>query len=314
MVVHHSHPTSDASPILTVIVPCYNSERTIRQCLNAIINQQTSVEFDVIVVDSSSDQTARIVEHEFPSVRLIKLNERAFAGVARNVGIRATQAPYCLMIDSDCVAESDLIERAMARHQEDDYAAVGGSLANGTPRSISGTIGYLIEFKEFMPSAPMRLVQSVPTANVTYRRETLERYGCFDEVMWLAEDILLHWKMFQAGEHILFDPSIKVQHLNKTGWRQVLYYQIDLGRFSAIARDRGGLPGGILLKYPPLILLLPFARLLRAFTWFAKYDRKVLLRFLLIWPAYLLAAAFWSFGFLAECRKKNLDARPVHDS
>jgi len=236
---------------------------------------------------------------------LIKLNERAFAGVARNVGIRATRAPYCLMIDSDCVAESDLIERAMARHREDNYAAVGGSLANGTPRSISGTIGYLIEFKEFMPSAPMRLVQSVPTANVTYRRETLERYGCFDEVMWLAEDILLHWKMFQAGERILFDPSIKVQHLNKTGWRQVLYYQIDLGRFSAIARKRGGLAGGILLNFPPLILLMPFARLLRAFTWFAKHDGKVLLRFLLIWPAYLLAGSFWSFGFLAECRKKS---------
>ena len=301
MVVHHSHPTSDASPTLTVIIPCYNSERTIRQCLNSIISQQTDVEFDMIVVDSSSDQTARIVELEFPSVRLIKLNERAFAGVARNVGIRATRAPYCLMIDSDCVAESDLIERAMARHREDIYAAVGGSLANGTPRSISGTIGYLIEFKEFMPSAPMRLVQSVPTANVTYRRETLERYGCFDEVMWLAEDILLHWKMFQAGERILFDPSIKVQHLNKTGWRQVLYYQIDLGRFSAIARKRGGLAGGILLNFPPLILLMPFGRLLRAFTWFAKHDWKVLLRFLLIWPAYLLAASFWSFGFLREC-------------
>ena len=290
-----------SEPTLTVIIPCYNSERTIRQCLNSIISQQTSVEFDVIVVDSSSDQTGQIVEHEFPSVRLIKLKERAFAGVARNLGIRATRAPYCLMIDSDCVAEPDLIERATARHREDNYAAVGGSLANGTPQSISGTIGYLIEFKEFMPSAPMRLVQSVPTANVTYRRETLERYDCFDEVMWLAEDILLHWKMFQAGEHILFDPAIKVQHLNKTGWRQILYYQIDLGRFSAIARKRGGLPGGILLKYPPLILLMPFARLLRAFTWFAKHDKRLLLRFLLIWPAYLLATSFWSFGFLAEC-------------
>src|SRR5260370_9135721 len=167
-----------SEPTLTVIVPCYNSERTIRECLNSIISQRTSIEFDVIVVDSSSDQTAQIVEHEFPSVRLIKLNERVFAGVARNVGIRATQAPYCLMIDSDCVAESDLIERAMARHREDVYAAVGGSLANGTPQSISGTIGDLIEFKEFMPSTPMLLVRILPTANVTYRSDTLDSHGC----------------------------------------------------------------------------------------------------------------------------------------
>ncbi len=303
-----------SEPTLTVIVPCYNSEASIRQCLNAIINQCTSVEFDVIVVDSSSDRTAQIVADEFPSVRLIKLKERAFAGVARNVGIRATRTPFCLMIDSDCVAQPDLIERAMSRHSEDSYAAVGGSLANGTPQSISGTIGYLIEFKEFMPSTPARLVQSVPTANVTYRRETLERYGCFDEAMRLAEDISLHWKMFQKGERILFDPAIKVKHLNKIGWRQVLSYQTELGRFSALARTRYGLAGGLLLKHPPLILFMPLARILRAFIWFVKHDRKVLLTFLLIWPAYLLAATFWSFGFLAECRKKNLGARPIHHS
>ena len=130
-----------SEPTLTVIVPCYNSERTIRQCLNSIISQRTSVEFDVIVVDSSSDQTAQIVEREFPSVRLIHLNQRTFAGAARNVGTRATRATFCLMIDSDCIAEPDLIERAVNRHREDNYAAVGGSLANGTPRSLSGWIG-----------------------------------------------------------------------------------------------------------------------------------------------------------------------------
>jgi GT2 family glycosyltransferase len=256
----------------------------------------------VVVVDSSFDQTARIVEQEFPSVRLIHLTERTFAGAARNVGVRATRAPFCLMIDSDCVAESDLIERAIARHAESNYAAVGGSLANGTPRSVSGWTGYLIEFKEFMPSTPLRLEKGIPTANIMYRREVLDGFGGFDDSMWLAEDILLHWQMHKGGEHILFDPAIKVTHLNKTGWRQVLGYQIDLGRLSAVARRRGGLPGGFLLKYPPLILLMPFVRLFRAFTWFAKHDRSVLLVFLFIWPMYLLAAGFWSFGFLSEGR------------
>jgi GT2 family glycosyltransferase len=291
-------------PLVTVIVPCYQSERTIRQCLDAIISQQTSVKFDVIVVDSSSDQTPEIVTREFPSTRLIHLNQRTFAGAARNAGVRATAARFCLMIDSDCIAEPDLIERVIARHGEGEYAAVGGSLANGTPRSVSGWIGYLIEFKEFMPTTPMRLEKGMPTANITYRREVLERYGCFDETMWLAEDILLHWKMHEAGEQILFDPAIKVTHLNKTGWQQVLGYQVDLGRLSAVARRRGGLAGQILLKYPLLVLLMPFMRLYRAFTWFAKHDRAVLMVFLVIWPMYLLAAGFWSVGFLSEAWRK----------
>jgi GT2 family glycosyltransferase len=289
-----------ADPLVTVIVPCYQSARTIRQCLNAIINQRTAVRFDVIVVDSSSDQTPQIVADEFPSVRLIHLNQRTFAGAARNAGVRATQAQFCLMIDSDCIAEPDLIERGVTRHREDQYAGVGGSLSNGTPNSVSGWIGYLIEFKEFMPSAPLRLEKGIPTANLMYRREALERYGYFDEDMWLAEDILFNWKLHSAGERLLFDPAIKVMHLNRTGWRSVLSYQVSLGRLSAVARQRGQLPGKFLLKYPPLVLLLPLARLLRAVIWFAKYDKQVFLIFLLIWPLYLVAATFWSFGFLSQ--------------
>ena len=49
-----------------------------------------------------------------------------------------------------------------------------------------------------------------------------------------------------------------------------------------------------------LVTLMPFVRTARAAQWLAKYDRRMFLLFLLIWPAYLLAAVFWSFGFMEE--------------
>lgn len=297
----------DDMPIVTVIVPCYNSETTIRECLSAILRQRSSISYDVIVVDSSLDRTPTIVSEEFPSVRLIHLDKRTFAGAARNVGARATRAPFCLMIDSDCIARSDVIERMIARHREAEYAAVGGSLANGTPDSLSGWTGYLLEFKEFMPATPQRVVSTVPTANVTYRREKLERYGYFDEEMWLSEDILFNWKMCKKGEHILFDPAIEVTHMNRTGWRQVLSYQVSLGMCSAEARRRGGLPGEMLLRYPALVLLMPIVRLARAATWLAQIDRRAFLRFLLISPMYLLGACFWAVGFFKGVIGKSMD-------
>src|SRR5687767_11073549 len=210
-----------AEPLVSAIIPCYNSERTIRQCLTAVLNQQTSAVFNVIVVDSSDDQTSEIVRREFPSVQLIKLGQRTYAGAARNKGVQQTRATFCVMIDSDCIAAPDLIERMMARHSEAQYAAVGGSVANGTPGSLSGWIGYLMEFKELMPSTPMRLDRSVPTGNAAYRREVFERYGYFDEDLWLTEDLLFNWKLYSAGERLLFDPAIQVTHLNRTGWRNV---------------------------------------------------------------------------------------------
>jgi glycosyltransferase involved in cell wall biosynthesis len=294
------------APFVSVIVPCYNSERTIRRCLTSIFNQQTSLSFDITVVDSSSDQTPRIVEDEFPSVQLIHLETRVLAGDARNLGVRSTRAPFCLMIDSDCVAHPNVIELALQRHREDSFAAVGGALENGTPRSLIGLIGYLAEFKEFMPTAPFRLSSSVPTACVAYRRDTFEQYGGFHENLWPAEDILLHWKMHCARERILFDPAIKVTHLNRTGWHEVLSYQIELGRTSALARRLGGLPGTVLLRHLSLIVLMPFVRTIRAAIWLARCDFKMSLLFLLIWPLYFLAMSFWSVGFFRGARQEKL--------
>jgi GT2 family glycosyltransferase len=294
--------------LVTVIVPCYNSERTIRACLNAIVGQHTDVRYEVVVVDSSSDRTPRIVEGEFKSVRLIHLEHRTFAGAARNIGVRSTRAPFCLMIDSDCIARPDLIALMIARHNEGEYAAVGGSLANGTPKSLSGWTGYLLEFKEFIPSAPMRIVNTVPTANVMYRREALEKYGYFDDDMWLSEDILFNWKMHKAGERILFDPAIEATHLNRTGWKEVLSYQVSLGACSAEARRRGGLPGDVLLRHPLLITIMPLVRLFRAASWLARLDLKTFLMFLLIWPMYLLGACLWSFGFFKGVRREETQA------
>ena len=285
---------------MSIIIPCYNSERTIRNCLKAIVAQQTQYSFDVTVVDSSTDQTSKIVRSEFPEVQLISLARRTFAGPARNLGIQATHGEYCLMIDSDCVATASLVERAIERHRTGNHAAVGGSLRNGTPRSLIGWIGYLMEFKEFMPSSASREVASVPSANVCYRREVLERYGCFDEAMQLAEDISLHWKMHNAGESIFFDPAIEVVHLNRTGWGQVLTYQVSLGKFSARARRKGAMPGGLLLRYPYLIVLMPVARTARALLWLAANDLQGCALFLVAWPLYFLAASFWSVGFFQE--------------
>lgn len=305
--ISKAYVMSSSEPIVSVIVPCYNSEQTIRRCLAAILAQRTSIPYNVIVVDSSVDQTPQIVAREFPSVRLIHIDRRTFAGAARNVGARSTQAPFCLMIDSDCIAQPDVIQRMIARHREAEYAAVGGSLRNGTPKSLSGWTGYLLEFKEFIPGALMRLEKTVPTANVAYRREAMERYGYFDEDMWLAEDVLFNWKIHKSGERILFDPAIQVTHLNRTGWRQVLSYQVSLGMWSAEARKRGGLPGYVLLRHPALIALMPLVRLARAASWLAKTDAQAFLAFVLISPMYLLGACCWAFGFFQGATRAETD-------
>jgi len=289
-----------AEPLVSILIPCYNSERTIRQCLDSIVGQKTSIPFDVTVIDSSIDGTAGIVTREYPAVRLIRRATRTLAGAARNIGVKATRGNFCMMIDSDCIAEADMVEQVMQRFNEGDYAGVGGAICNGTPHSWSGRLCYLMEFKESMPTTPRRRVRTLATANLTYRRDVFEQLGGFDDTLWLTEDILFNYKLTLAGYSILFDPGIRVTHLNRTGWRTVLSYQYGMGRMSAAARLRGEMPGRVLLRFPILIFMTPFVRLARAAKWLLDYDRNEFLRFIIISPAYLLGSAIWSLGFFNE--------------
>ena len=146
------------------------------------------------------------------------------------------------------------------------------------------------------------------TANITYRREVFEEMGGFDDTMWLAEDILFNWRLSKSGYSILFDPDVRVTHLNRTGWRNVLGYQYGMGRMSAAARRKGGLPGSVLLRFPVLIALAPLARVARAGRWLFEHDRRVFLKFLAISPMYLIASTIWSIGFFEEAANSLHDA------
>lgn len=268
----------------------------------------------MLVADSSSDETPEIITRRYPSVRLIRFDKQTYPGTARNAAIRLARAPLVAMLDADCIADPDWLERIVALHESGDYGAVGGAICNGTPHSASGLIGYLLEFREFIPAAERREVITIPTANICYRREIFEQHGLFDDVR-ASEDMLFNWRISLAEERILFDPSVRVTHLNKTGWARVIRYQGLLGESSAQARHRMNPPFEVIRAYPALGWLMPFlmrfpalgilippVRLLRAVLWLLKYDWATLAKLLVLSPGYLAGAFVWSAAFVRGLR------------
>lgn len=86
---------------ISVIIPAYNREKTIKRCIDSVIGQTYSA-FEIIVVDDgSTDKTLNIIEKEYQgAVRIIKQNHKG-AQAARNAGIRAAQGEYIAFLDSD---------------------------------------------------------------------------------------------------------------------------------------------------------------------------------------------------------------------
>lgn len=295
-------------PALSVVVPAYEAQGTIGACLDALAAQSDAPPFEVVVVDSSPDGATvacvaeRARRHPSLALRCEHLAARAFPGVARNAGVRLARADLLLFVDSDCVPASDLVAAAV-RALQDGAAAVAGSIALADPAAASARLRHLLEFKESLPSCPPRRTWMLPSACLAMPRDVFLRHGGFPETR-ASEDWQLDWRMWQAGEDLRFDPSLRVAHRTPAGWGALWRYSRLLGFHSGEGRRRGGLPGQLFVRHPYLApLLLPPGRTVRAFAWCARYARGELPFLALYWPAYLAMASVWAVGFAAGVRR-----------
>ncbi len=96
-------------PLVSVVIPTYNSEKTLKKCLESI-KRQTYKNIEIIVVDKfSKDRTVEIAK-KFGAKIIIEDLERT---VARNRGIREAKGKYLLSIDSDMELTPEVIEECL---------------------------------------------------------------------------------------------------------------------------------------------------------------------------------------------------------
>lgn len=280
------------APLISVVIPSYNAARTISACLDALLGQATDVPYEIIVADSSGDDTPAIVARYAPRVRLVRSAAQLNPGPARNLGIRHARGPILAFTDTDCVVSPGWIAAIAAAHA--DHDAIGGRILNGTPRSIVGTALYLCEFVEFSATGRRRYA-SIPSCNVSYKRSLLEQRGGFPETFW-AEEFILNTGI-AGGLH--FSPAMVVHHLNRTGLRETVRHARKVGLGAALGRRVTG-QVGFLFRFPALVPLLWGYRFLRIASLSARSGQ--FFDFLRATPILMIHLAAWTSGFLAGTR------------
>ncbi len=221
-------------PQLSVIIASYNAEKTIKTCLDSLENQTTDKDFEIIVVDSSIDRTAMLIEKYFPSVRLHKFPERKFCGDARNWGVSVAAGEIIAFIDADCVASSDWIDSILTAHQS-SHPVVGGAIANGNPDSLVSWAAYFCEFSRWMPNAPSSWMIDIAGANMSYKRKVFSDLGKFIEGTYCS-DTDFHWRLKQIGHYPQFEPSMLVFHNNIDTFLKFILHEYVHGKSFAQVR------------------------------------------------------------------------------
>lgn len=114
---------------LSIIVPVYNSQKYLKECVESIINQKTTYVYEIICVnDGSTDDSFYILEkiqREYGSkiIKIINQSNRGFSG-ARNRGLDEACGKYVMFVDSDDVVEPLIVQHLMNTAKETGYDIV----------------------------------------------------------------------------------------------------------------------------------------------------------------------------------------------
>lgn len=194
------------SPTVSIIIPVFNGEKFIEDCIKSI-KAQTIKDLQVIIVDDGSrDHTLSILkalELEDERIEVIHQNN-AGVSAARNAGLQVVQAEWVLFVDADDTIAPDycasLLDAANYLHAD---VVIARQLAETRPRY------YLFQEKEKLVQACLSYNEScypfnidAPWGKIFRHRVICEKNICFPEELTRSEDAYFCLQFYEAANSI----------------------------------------------------------------------------------------------------------------
>ena len=258
--------------MISIIIPAYNAEKTIGQCLKALLKQSYPADsYEVIVVDDGSTDKTGSIAQGF-AIRYIR-QENQGPAVARNKGVQEAKGDIILFTDSDCMPDVHWVKEMVKSFDVPEVVAVKG-VYKTNQKSIVARFAQ-IEFEErYEMLKKVNSIDMIDTYSAGFRREIFLKIGGFDASFPSAnnEDTELSYRMSKSGYKMVFNPDAIVYHLNHPDsimkyarlkfwrgyWRMVVYKRFP-GKMIKDTYTPQTLKFQILFLYLSLITLLILA-------------------------------------------------------
>lgn len=202
-------------PKVSVIVPVYNSEQELRDCLDSLV-EQTEKDIEIIVIDDGSIDNSPEIEAEYqkkyPNVKVYRNERNLGQSETRNRGIELAEGDYIAFLDSD-----DYVNPGM---YEELYQA---AVENNMPELISTGLKF-VEGSEYRKNKleyigkqsaitihPMNdpdqvFFESPSLCNKLFRKDTVKNYKFLDVSAW--EDIAFSYSRFMEANTVISKPTL----------------------------------------------------------------------------------------------------------
>ena len=272
-------------PKVSIIVPCYNEQSTIRLLLEALCEQTyPRGEMEVIIADGlSTDETRHVIgafQKDVPelNIRMVDNRKRSIPS-ALNRAIEASRGEFIVRMDAHSKPYPDYVANCITAHQAGRGDNVGGvwEIHPGADTWIAKSIAVAAAHPLGVGDALYRHakhaaeVDTVPFGS--FRRVLIEQVGFFDESLFTNEDYEFNARVRKSGGKIWLDPSIRsvyfarstLLELLRQYWRYGYWKWRMLRRYPETLRWRQALPPLLVLSLVSLIvlsILIPFTLIL----------------------------------------------------
>jgi glycosyltransferase involved in cell wall biosynthesis len=196
-----------AHPTLAVIIPVFNQARFLADAIMSVLAQTRPANQIIVVDDGSTDDPAGVVA-QFPTVRLIRIENRG-TSAARNTGLRNCTASYVVFCDADDRLLPTALETGLAFMAANPNCA----FVHGGYREISAD-GRLLGSEKYTPigeDAHLTLLlqgNNIGIMTALFRRDCLLAVNGFDESLRRGEDGDLYFRIVVQKYAIASHPEI----------------------------------------------------------------------------------------------------------
>jgi glycosyltransferase involved in cell wall biosynthesis len=202
-------------PLVSVVIPTFNSEKTIGKCLDSIKNQ-TYKNVEIIIVDkNSNDKTVEIAKRYGARVFVVDAKERS---EQKNFGIKKAKGKYVLFLDSDMELTPKVIEECYIKINSEN---VGGLII--PERSIGNS--FWVKVRDF----ERRFYSGTEIESARFFKTSLvKRVRGFDEEMVFFEESTLPQQIQRLGYSVKVRINSEILHHEENfslfRWLKKKYY------------------------------------------------------------------------------------------
>lgn len=250
-------------PFISVVIPMYNEESYIQECLFSLIGQNYPKDkYEIIVVDGNSEDHSREKVSEIAKKNLlIKIynNSKRIIPVSFNIGIEKAKGEIIIFVGAHAICEKDYISQCVFLLNNTDASNVGGIqnavgtdyISHGISFAMLSPFGVGNAYFHFYKKE--KFVDSVWGG--AYRKETLIKLGGFDETYIKNQDYELNYRLRKMGGKIFLSPKIKCKYFVRNSIKKLTsqYFKYGYWKVKIINEH----PDSIMLRQmvPPVFVI-----------------------------------------------------------